>query len=204
MIITLLTKPLALFQQSPNNGFIERQWLWVGLIIGFVTIAGCTQGNIKNTVTTTTNPATMAALLAYASSASQDSESSYKSITSQTVEGDKAFTSKDYKQALKSYTIAVELAPSQSSAWFGLAASADMLGQFDLSDLAYKHLKTTHQKSPRYLNNLGYSHMLRGDLLVAREYFVKVFDLDPNNEQAQSNLDMLKHVVNNRPYNGQN
>jgi Flp pilus assembly protein TadD len=46
--------------------------------------------------------------------------------------------------------------------------------------------------------------MLRGNLLVAREHFVKVFDLDPNNEVTQSNLDMLKHLVKNRPYDEQN
>lgn len=197
---TTLTKPLALSEQPPHAGIIKHRWFITGLLIGLITISGCTTGNTKNTA----NAATMAALATHASSAPLDSKKTRPPTDLQTIEGDEAFAVKDYEQALNSYKIAIKGSPSQPNAWFGVAAAADMLGQFDISDLAYQHLKTTHQKSSRYLNNLGYSHMLRGDLLIAREYFLKVFELDPNNEEAQSNLDMLKHVVQSNPYDGQN
>jgi Flp pilus assembly protein TadD len=200
MTTILLIKPIALFEQPLNTVVIKRQWLIILLIVVLSAAVGCTPGNTINT----TNPATMKVLPAYISSTYLDNGELHKSKTSKTIEGDDFFAAKDYAQALKNYKIAIELAPSESNAWFGLAASADMLGQFDISDLAYKHLKTTHQNSAKYLNNLGYSHMLRGNLLVAREHFVKVFDLDPNNEVTQSNLDMLKHLVKNRPYDEQN
>jgi Flp pilus assembly protein TadD len=78
-----------------------------------------------------------------------------------------------------------------------------MLGNFDLADQAYTKLSDSHQHTPRFLNNLGYSHMLRGELLVAREYFVKVFAVDPDNARAQSNLEMLKNLVSDDQNNGQ-
>ncbi|WP_411196902.1 tetratricopeptide repeat protein, partial [Rhizobium sp.] len=47
-----------------------------------------------------------------------------------------------------------------------------------------------------YYNNIGYSHLLRGDLRTARRYFLKAYELDPGNEITARNLELMKNSVN--------
>jgi Flp pilus assembly protein TadD len=41
------------------------------------------------------------------------------------------------------------------------------------------------------LNNRGYSYLLRGDLVRARQQFLKAYELDPPNKVVLSNLELL-------------
>jgi Flp pilus assembly protein TadD len=94
----------------------------------------------------------------------------------------------------KSYTIfkrAVELFPEDPQAWLGFAASADQIGRFDTSDKAYKTLEPMIGKRPEYLNNVGYSYLLRGNLVQARRYFLKAYEIDPSNETTANNLQLI-------------
>jgi Flp pilus assembly protein TadD len=50
--------------------------------------------------------------------------------------------------------------------------------------------------TPVYYNNIGYSHLLRGDLRTARRYFLKAYELDPGNEVTARNLELMKNSVN--------
>ena len=50
--------------------------------------------------------------------------------------------------------------------------------------------------TPVYYNNIGYSHLLRGDLPGARRYFLKAYELDPANDVTARNLELLKNSVN--------
>ena len=47
-----------------------------------------------------------------------------------------------------------------------------------------------------FLNNYGYSHLLRGNLRIARQYFIRAYELDPENETAANNLELLRNSVN--------
>jgi len=46
-----------------------------------------------------------------------------------------------------------------------------------------------------YYNNIGYSHLLRGDLPGARTYFLKAYEIDPSNETTAKNLELMKNSV---------
>jgi Flp pilus assembly protein TadD len=86
---------------------------------------------------------------------------------------------------------AVEKAPRDASAWIGLAASYDRLGRFDLADRAYHQAISLVGETTPILNNLGYSYMLRGDLIKARKYLLKALEREPRNPMIINNLRLL-------------
>lgn len=117
------------------------------------------------------------------------------SATASYASADEAFANKQYEQALQLYQATIKTSPEDTEAWFGLAASADLVGDFELADQAYSQLQPSFGDTARFLNNLGYSHLLRGDLLIAREHFIRVLDMDPENDTALGNLQMLQNLV---------
>jgi Flp pilus assembly protein TadD len=86
---------------------------------------------------------------------------------------------------------AVEKAPKDASAWIGLAASYDRLGRFDLADRAYHQAISLVGETTPILNNLGYSYMLRGDLIKARKYLREAYAREPGNPRIINNLRLL-------------
>lgn len=105
------------------------------------------------------------------------------------------FKEKNYGKSYAIYKRAVAVFPQDPAAWLGFAASADMIGRFDTSDRAYQQLAKMIGNSPVYFNNIGYSHLLRGDLPTARRYFLKAYELDPTNETTARNLELMKNSV---------
>lgn len=102
------------------------------------------------------------------------------------------FNEGNYGKAQKLFQRAVELAPNNGESWLGLAASYDHIRRFDLSDRAYRQAAKFIGNRPEFYNNLGYSHLLRGDLVKARYYFSKASELDPKNPTIANNLELLR------------
>jgi Flp pilus assembly protein TadD len=96
-----------------------------------------------------------------------------------------------YGLAERYFRDATEKAPRDPAAWTGLAASYDRLGRFDLADRAYKSAIALIGETTQILNNEGYSHMLRGNLAVARAKLLKAYQLEPNNPTVINNLALL-------------
>lgn len=86
---------------------------------------------------------------------------------------------------------AVEKSPEDLTAWVGLAASYDRTGRFDLADKAYGVARKMGGETVQFLNNLGYSYMLRGDLPQARAKFEAALALDPDNATIINNVELL-------------
>ena len=84
---------------------------------------------------------------------------------------------------------------NSAEAWLGLAASYDRLRRFDMADRAYGQAFAFLKDKPAYYNNLGYSYLLRGDLLKARENFARARDLDPENVVVAHNIGMLRASI---------
>jgi Flp pilus assembly protein TadD len=101
------------------------------------------------------------------------------------------FRNNDFGHSAAYYKRAAELAPGNAEAYFGLGASYDRLGRFDLSDRTYAALLKLNGPSVQYYNNVGYSHMLRGDLKSALSSFRKAERLDPDNIVVANNLQLL-------------
>ncbi|MDA5093107.1 tetratricopeptide repeat protein [Aliiroseovarius sp. KMU-50] len=111
------------------------------------------------------------------------------------VAGRVQFREGNYGKAYSRFKKAIDVAPQDPQAWLGFAASADMLRRFDKSDFAYRKLQPVIGNRIEFLNNYGYSHLLRGNLTTARKYFLKAYEIDPSNEFAANNLQLLRNSV---------
>ena len=120
------------------------------------------------------------------------------------------FKERNFGKAYAYFKKAVEVYPDDPQAWLGYAAASDRLGRFDNADIGYAKLAKMIPNRTEYLNNRGYSYLLRGDLQRARQYFLKAYEIDPANETTANNLELLrnsadfverapeaKHVVSN-------
>ncbi len=105
--------------------------------------------------------------------------------------GQEYFLRGDFGTAERHYRDAVEKAPEDLTAWIGLAASYDRIGRFDLADRAYDQALRLGGKTPQILNNIGYSYMLRGDLVRARDKFNLALERDPLNATVINNIELL-------------
>src|SRR5499427_139579 len=101
------------------------------------------------------------------------------------------FNRGNYGIAERYFRDAVEKAPKDVTAWIGLAASYDRIARFDLADRAYAQAIRLAGETTEILNNLGYSYMLRGDLVRARQKFMKAYQREPNNPTIANNLRLL-------------
>lgn len=105
------------------------------------------------------------------------------------------FHNGNYGLAERHYRTAVEQAPEDLEAWIGLAASYDQLKRFDLADRAYDRALDLSGGSAAVLNNLGYSHLLRGDGDKAADYFAQALAKDPSNERIKGNAVLARELV---------
>lgn len=105
------------------------------------------------------------------------------------------FSEGNYGHAARYYERAVEVAPNSPEAWLGLAASYDRVRRFDLADRSYRQVGNLIGSTLEYYNNIGYSHLLRGDAAKARLHFLKARELDPSNLTVNNNLDLVRYNI---------
>lgn len=105
------------------------------------------------------------------------------------------FREGNYGKSYRMYKQALDVVPEDPAAWLGFAASADMLRRFDQSDFAYRKLQPMIGNRIEFLNNYGYSMLLRGDLVTARKYFLKAYEKDPSHPVTANNLELLRNSV---------
>jgi Flp pilus assembly protein TadD len=120
------------------------------------------------------------------------------------IEGDVAtakrhFRAAHYGLAELHFRRAAESAKADPEAWLGLAASYDKLKRYDLADRAYAKVLSLFGPTPEYLNNRGYSYLLRGDVARASPLLAEAAVHDPENERVQGNLAALDGRVRGRP-----
>ncbi|MFC4172908.1 tetratricopeptide repeat protein [Microvirga sp. GCM10011540] len=102
------------------------------------------------------------------------------------------FAEGNFGHAARYYERAVEVTPNHPEAWLGLAASYDRVRRFDLADRAYREASRFVSDRPEYYNNIGYSYLLRGDVIKARSNFLRAYELDPSNITVNNNLELLR------------
>ena len=96
-----------------------------------------------------------------------------------------------YGIAERYFRDAVEKAPRDVTAWVGLAACYDRIRRFDLADRAYQAAISQVGETTQILNNLGYSYLLRGNLVSARKKLLQAYQREPNNPLILNNLKLL-------------
>jgi Flp pilus assembly protein TadD len=108
------------------------------------------------------------------------------------------YRERNYGLAEQHYRRAVEKLPRDGEAWLGLAASYDRLRRYDLADRAYAEALSIFGPRPEVLNNIGYSHLLRGDLRRARQKFAEAQIKDPENPTIANNIALVDEAVRRR------
>ncbi len=106
--------------------------------------------------------------------------------------GKAQFRDANYGLAEQHFRQAVQLRADNAEAWMGLAASYDQLGRFDFADRAYEQLLKLTGREPRVVNNLGYSHLLRGNKKKARKLFNEAQRQAPDDQVISANIELLK------------
>ena len=101
------------------------------------------------------------------------------------------FRAQNYGLAEMHFRRAVESSRGNAEAWIGLAASYDQLRRFDLADRAYAEAFRITGPTPEFLNNRGYSYMLRGDIRRASRDLSEAAAKAPDDERIQNNLRTL-------------
>ncbi|WP_305989322.1 tetratricopeptide repeat protein [Roseibium sp. MMSF_3544] len=155
------------------------------LAVSVVLLTGCQSGDLAN-------------LSTYGDSAASNhdlSKVAYYPDDELLTRANVQFKEKNFGKAYAIYKRAVEVYPKDPVAWLGYSASADMIGRFDNADTGYKRLARMIPNRPEYLNNVGYSYLLRGNLVSARRYFLKAYDIDPANQTTANNLELLRNSV---------
>lgn len=105
--------------------------------------------------------------------------------------GKQHFRAGNYGLSEQNFKLAVEIDPANAEAWLGLGATYDQLGRYDLADRSYKQVMKIAGPVPQLMNNLGYSHMLRGKRKKARSFFSKARKGLPDNETISGNRQLL-------------
>lgn len=93
---------------------------------------------------------------------------------------------------------AVEAQRGDAEAWLGLAASYDQLKRYDLADRAYREALALTGPTAEFLNNRGYSYLLRGDIRRASQDLSRAAALDPENEHVRNNIKALDRRARRR------
>jgi Flp pilus assembly protein TadD len=119
------------------------------------------------------------------------------------IEGDvglakRHFRAAHYGLAELHFRRAAESGRGDPEAWLGLAASYDKLKRYDLADRAYAKALSLFGPTPEYLNNRGYSYLLRGDIPRASRLLAEAALQDPDNAQVRGNLATLEGRVRGR------
>lgn len=104
--------------------------------------------------------------------------------------GKQHFAQAQYGLALEAFKDALAENPGSVRALNAIAASFDQLQRFDVSDRYYAKALELHPESPEVLNNLGYSHLLRGNLDEARRYLALAARADARNPVIEANLQL--------------
>lgn len=152
-------------------------------LASFIALASCTSGGIGGFTSFGDG----------ASTAADTANIDYYPDDQLIVAGKLQFKSRNYGKSSALFKKALDVAPQDPQALLGYAASSDMLRRFDLADLAYRQLQPIIGKRIEYHNNYGYSQLLRGNLQSARRHFIIAYEMDPANETAANNLQLLRN-----------
>jgi hypothetical protein len=109
--------------------------------------------------------------------------------------GKRNFQQGQYGLALAAFTTSLQMNPGAIREMNAIAACYDRMQRFDLADQYYQQALSVDPNSAVTLNNLGYSHLMRGEqassleeVSLAWSYFDKARAIDGSNPVVTANL----------------
>lgn len=95
-------------------------------------------------------------------------------------------------QAKQHLNLAITQDNSRWKAHNGLGVIADLNKQYDLAIGYYQKALANNPGNPMLLNNIGYSHYMKGDEKTARNYFNQALSFDNQYQRAIHNLALIE------------
>lgn len=154
--------------------FKTGKLLW--LCCGILLVSGCAMQSAKNH------------LAQNALSESRTQQTTLQDLAMLYQTGRKHQQAGDFSEAIAGYEKVLAIDPAYVEAHNGLGV---VHAQMDNHQLAVRHLTAAIKLAPlasHLHNNLGYAHLLQGNLADAEHGFQQALQLDPENEQARTNL----------------
>lgn len=105
------------------------------------------------------------------------------------------FNSGNFGFSARYFEKAFAAAPKDMSACLGIAASYDWMYEFGAADRAYAKCGKIDKNSFHYNNNLGFSHILRGDYAKATALLARASQLRPGDPLVETNLRILRDAT---------
>ena len=102
--------------------------------------------------------------------------------------GLRALQNKEYDRSLAYFSEALQEDTVKSQALLGVASSYSLLGQFPKADQYFQQYRDQFGTTAAYLNDHGFSLMLRGNYLEAERQFLKASNRKPNSTTIKNNL----------------
>tara|TARA_B110000285_G_C14862339_1_gene485160 strand:+ start:148 stop:675 length:528 start_codon:yes stop_codon:yes gene_type:complete len=89
------------------------------------------------------------------------------------------------------FSEALRINPTSSDAILGMASTQSMLGQFIQADIYFDKYVAAYGETSAYLNDYGFSYMLRGELSRAEPLLLRAKSLSPNSQTIKNNVKAL-------------
>ena len=99
-----------------------------------------------------------------------------------------ALQNKQYNKSLAYFSEALKEDTVKPQALLGVASSYSLLGQFQKADQYFELYQEEFGTTVAYLNDHGFSFILRGDYLEAERLFLKASNRKPNSMTVKNNL----------------
>lgn len=102
--------------------------------------------------------------------------------------GHQAYDAKNYEEALKYYTQALDINSEDVDTWINLGLCHRHLERYDEAIECYMEATRLEPKSKLAWNNMGWAYHCKNDEQWARDAYKKALDLDPAYDRALVNL----------------
>jgi len=113
-------------------------------------------------------------------------------------EGQRALQENRMTEARQAYDEVLQLDPEEPTAHHGLAMVADLTEQWAEADDHYRQALRSRPRDANLLCDIGYSYLLQNRYSEASSYLSQAIQINPNHENAHTNLALLDIRQGNR------
>jgi Flp pilus assembly protein TadD len=145
-----------------------RRMTWISLLLGMLLLSGCATSE-KDKPHVLSGEAPVEDVIAKA---------------------DESYQAGDFRAAAILYQIAIDT-ESSADAWFRLGMANNYLGERDKAVYSFMQALNQDPNHPGALEKMALFYTSRGDVPRAREYLVKLLEVDENNWRAHNSMGVL-------------
>ncbi|MEJ7591648.1 MAG: tetratricopeptide repeat protein [Planctomycetaceae bacterium] len=119
-------------------------------------------------------------------------------VTTLLAEGQRALQENRITEAQKAYNEVMQMVPDEPTAHHGLAMAADLTEQWAEAEDHYRQALRSRPRDANLLCDIGYSYLLQNRYSEASSYLSQAIQINPNLDNAHTNLALLDIRQGNR------